>query len=121
MLTVSVVTPGRSGRPVAAWNYAAVIRKLADRDAPLVATSPPGWTFACERRIPLSRTSIFGTVYDTRPRTVVIHGSLALHADWPSMTPVAATVAVLGVIGRPYRPINTSQVSLTPRPVLVPP
>src|SRR5688572_19845321 len=101
MLTVSLVTPGRSGRPVAAWNWDAVIRKLADRDAPLVATSPPGCTLACERTIALTRTSIFGIVYDARPRTVVIHGSVALQAGCPSITAVAPTVAVLGVIGRP--------------------
>ncbi len=73
----------------------------------------------------LTSTSIFGTVYEARPRNVVSHGSEALQADWPSTTPLAAVVVtptvVVGVIGRPKRPISTSQVSLAPRPVLVPP
>src|SRR4029079_3413559 len=112
MLTVSLVTPVRSGRPVAARNCAAVITKFADREAPLVATSPPGCTFACDRKMPLISTSSFGMGYDARPRTVVIQGSPALHADCPSITPDAATVAVLGVIGRPYRPTSTAHVSL---------
>src|SRR3954469_24752904 len=121
MLTVSVVTPVRSDRPVAAWNWAAVIRKFAARDAPLVATSAPGWTFGCERRIALTSTSTLGIVYDTRPRADVCHGSDALHTGCPSITPTAATVAVLGAIGRPKRPVSTAHVSLTPCPVLVPP
>src|SRR5437764_4884826 len=121
MLTVSVVTPVRSDRPVAAWNWAAVIRKFAARDAPLVATSAPGWTFGCDRRIALTRTSAFGIVYDTSPRSDVCHGSAARHAGSPSITATAPTVVVLGAIGRPNRPVSTAHVSLTPRPVLVPP
>src|SRR3954462_4226926 len=114
MLTVSVVTPVRSDRPVAAWNWAAVIRKFAARDAPLVATSAPGCTFGCERRIALTSTSTFGIVYETSPRSDVCHGSLALHAGWPSTTATAATVAVLGAIVRPNRPASTAHVLLTP-------
>ncbi len=86
-----------------------------------MATSPPGCTFACERTIALTSTSTFGMVYEASARNVVIHGSVALHAGCPSITPLAPTVPALGVIGRPYRPISTSHVSFTPRPVLVPP
>src|SRR6476660_6098564 len=121
MFTVSVVTPVRSARPVAAWNWAAVIRKFAAREAPLVATSPPGWTFGCDRRIALTSTSTFGTVYETRPRIEVCQGSPALQDGWPLMTATAPVVVVLGAIGRPNRPVSTAHVSLTPWPVLVPP
>ena len=94
MFTVSVVTPARSGRPVAARNWAAVIRKFAERDAPLVATSAPGCTFGCERKIALTSTSTFGIVYDTEPaqRRLPRFGGAAgrLAVDH---APTAATVA----------------------------
>ena len=96
---------------MAARNCAGVIWKLATREPPLVATSPPGWAFGCDRKMALTSTSTFGTVYDARLRKVVRNGSLALHSGVPLITSS----------GPPNRPVSTSHVSLTPRPVLVPP
>src|SRR6185503_21284955 len=58
-----VANPGASGRPVAARNCAAVMRKVAGRDAPLVPTAIMlGCALACERKMALTRTSTLGTV-----------------------------------------------------------
>ena len=61
----------------------------------------------------LTRTSIFGTVYVARLRKVVRNGSLALHSGCTVDHEQRE---------RTDRPtVSTSQVSFTPRPVLVPP
>src|SRR5215467_13218364 len=97
------------------------MRNVADRDAPLVPTPVPGCALGCERKMPLTSTSILGTVYDARPRRLVSQGSCALQLGWPPMMPVAPTIPIVGVIGAPKREISSAQVSFTPRPVLVPP
>src|SRR5688572_10574491 len=62
-------------------------------------------TSGCDRIVPLTSTSIFGIVYDARPRNVVWNGSTSrqLRVSGLSMTPAVA------------------QLSCTERPVLVPP
>ena len=62
MFTSCDASPVLNATPVAAWNCAAVIRKVAAREEPLVATPLPGWTLGWERKMALTRTSTLGTV-----------------------------------------------------------
>ena len=54
---------------------------LAARDAPLVAEFEPMPMLALgtERTLALTRTSIFGTVYEARPLNDVWNGSVMAH------------------------------------------
>src|SRR5882672_5541839 len=98
---------------------------MADRDAPFVPTAEPGCALACERKMPLTRRSTLGTVYEASPRTLVCQGSVALQLVWPSTMPAAvigtAAVPSVGALGRPNRAVISSHVLFTPWPVLVPP
>ena len=73
----------------------------------------------------LTRTSTLGTVYEPSPRMLVSQGSAMSQLLWPSTMPAAmigtAAVPSVGALGRPNRAVSMSQVSCTPRPVLVPP
>ena len=61
-----------------------------------------------DRIVVLARTSIFGMVYDARPRTAVIHGSVTSQAS-AELLPCSCG-----------RARHNAQVSRTPRPVTVP-
>ena len=90
---------------------------MADSDAPLVATElkiVDGCALAVERADALTSTSIFGTMYDTRPRALVSHRSSTLQE-------LTCWVLTPGVISSSGNLAVMSQMSRCPAPELVPP
>src|SRR5687767_13020446 len=83
-------------------------------DAEALPTRPGSALAAFNDRIcALTSTSIFGTVYDTRPRSEVIHGSVTSQDSSCWLT--LARTRFSGNLAA------DSQLLRTPRPVLVPP
>src|SRR5262245_44197271 len=78
------------------------------------AAAAPSCTGGCDRTVALTSTSILGTIYVARPRTVVWNGSTLRQPRGSG--PADALVAVLTWL---YF-VAVAQSSTTARPVLVP-
>ena len=67
MLVLPVARPPGGSRPVSCWITVLGTAQVATRS-----------TTGCDRSVALTSTSIFGTVYEVRPRSVVWNGSTSL-------------------------------------------